>query len=173
MNLNLIVKQFFEENECDKLADKILLVRQDGINIYSNISNGLEASSMGALIGGVWQAAQALSELAGSSDNLADYRLGFDTSSDGLYILPLEINKTSYFLGAMYLEQDNPAKLKRSLRFLKENLELYLEDTFRVNKIENEKSSSEKKEPREDDGFLFDSISDDEMDNLFSFEGAN
>ena len=158
MNLNLIVKQFFEESEYQKLADKIVVIRQDGISIYTNIENQLEASSMGALIGGVWQAAQALSEMTNKQEDHLDYRLGFDTSSSGLYILPLKIMNDTYYLGGIYMNLNNPAKLKQNLKLLKNNLELYLSDYSSVDKVQ--------------EGFLFENISDDEMNNLFSFDGA-
>lgn len=173
MNVNFVVKKFFEENKYDKLADKILLVRQDGINIYSNIQNSLEATSMGALVGGVWQAAQALSELSGTRHELLEYRLGYDTSADGLYIVPLKISGKIYYLASMYLNQSNPGKLKKDLRYLKDDLENHLcelmsKDLYATNEINSNEIVGEK----QSSGFLFDDISDDEMDNLFSFEGA-
>lgn len=162
MNLNKLVKRFFEESEYQKIAEKIVVIRRDGINIYSNINNNFEASSMGALIGGVWQAAQALSELTDKNQKVLEYRLSFDTSSNGLYILPLVVANESYFLGAVYQDKNNPAKLKQHLRMLKDNLELYLSDFCNETEVNNEKR----------DGYLFNSITDDEMDNLFSFDGV-
>ena len=158
MNLNKVVKQFLEENDDHKLSEKLVVIRQDGISIYSNIENELEAASVGALIGGVWQAAQALSELTKKGLDHTHYRLGFDTSSDGLYILPLTIMNDTYYLGGIYTDTNNPAKLKQNMKLLKNNLELFLSEFS----IKEEKKS----------GFLFQDISDDEMDNLFSFGGV-
>ena len=55
---------------------------------------------------------------------------------------------------------------KKCKEFLKDNLELYLDDIFKVDKSENKELN------RNEEGFLFDNISDDEMDNLFLFEGV-
>lgn len=163
MNLNLVVKQFFEENDYHKIADKIIVLRKDGICIYSNISDQNEAASMGALIGGVWQAAQALSQLTHKTDSYQEYRLGFDTSSDGLYILPICIKSEDYYIGGVYSDAYNPAKLKQKIKMLKDNLEVYLAEYAPTAGDSNE-------EEKED--FLFDEISDEEMDNLFSFGGV-
>jgi hypothetical protein len=54
MNLNLLVKQFFNENEYNKISDRLVVIRQDGITLYSNYDNKFEESSIGALVSGLW-----------------------------------------------------------------------------------------------------------------------
>lgn len=160
MNLNKVVKQFIEENEYQKLTNKIIILRRDGICVYSNIKSQHESASMGALMGGLWQAGEALLKLTHKDPQFLSFRLGFDTSSDGLYILPLKVDDQMYFLGGVFSDKNNPAKLKQQLRLLKDNLEMYLG--------EHAPEISEEKR----DGFLFNEISDEEMDNLFSFGGV-
>jgi len=158
MNLNEIVKRFFEENDYNKIANKIVVIRADGINIYSNLDNVLEASSIGALVGGLWQAASSLSSMLKKSNEFMEFRLGFDTTSDGVYVLPFEIMNSPYYVCAIYSEASNPGKLKRNLRRLKENLEVYLSE-FSLDTEKNRK------------GYLFTEITDSEMDQLFAFGG--
>ena len=90
-----------------------------------------------------------------------DFRLSFDTSNKGLLILPIKINNQEHFLSAIYKETINPGKLKRNIKLLKENLEVYLRSfDFKTNP--NVKRVS----------FLFKDISDAEIDHIFDFSGA-
>ena len=158
MNLNLVVKQFFNENEYNRIAKRLLLMRHDGINVYSNYDDENEAASIGALVSGVWQAAESLSGLIKKENEFFEFRLGFDTTSDGLYILPINILESQYFICAIYTDVDNPGKLKRSIRLLNDSLETFLSEfTFDVE--ENRK------------GYLFENITDSEMDKLYSHGG--
>ena len=116
MNLNLLVKQFFNENEYNKISDRLVVIRQDGITLYSNYDNKFEESSIGALVSGLWQAAESLSSLLKSGQDFFEFRLGFDTSSDGLYVLPFHIMDGTYYICSIYKDSQNPAKLKRNLR---------------------------------------------------------
>ncbi len=160
VNVNSLVKQFFLENEYNKLASKIVVIRNDGINVYSNIADEFEKSSIGALTSGLWQAAESISAFTkNSSTDFEEFRLSFDTSGDGLYVLPLSIMETKYFICAIFAEEDNPARLKRYIRLLRDNLETYL----------SELSADQDKNRN---GYLFKEISDDEIDQLFSFGGV-
>ncbi|MFT6631586.1 MAG: hypothetical protein ACJAS4_001537 [Bacteriovoracaceae bacterium] len=159
MNLNLLVEKFFNENDYNRIADKLVVMRHDGINVYSNCEDQFEASSIGALVAGLWQAAESLSSLLKKNDEFFEFRLGFDTSSEGLYVLPFTIMKSTYYVCAIYSESNNPAKLKRNLRLLKDSLEVFLSE-FSLDEEANRK------------GYLFNEISDSEMDNLFSFGGV-
>ena len=158
MNLNFLVKQFFIENDYQKLSDKMVVMRHDGINIFSNLDNEAEAASIGALVSGLWQAAESLATMLKSNNDFLEFRLSFDTSSDGLYVLPLTVLDSTYYICSIYKDSFNPAKLKRNLRLLKENLEVYLSE-FSFDDEKNRK------------GYLFNEISDDEMNKLFSFGG--
>lgn len=158
MNLNSLIKNFFNENDYHKIADRLLVLRHDGINLYSNFDDQFEASNMGALVSGLWQAAESLSSMLKKENEFFEFRLGFDTTSDGLYVLPFTILKSTYYICAIYNGADNPGKMKRNIRLLKDNLETYLSE-FSLDPEENRK------------GYLFTNISDDEMNKLFAFGG--
>ena len=112
--------------------------------------------SVGPLLIGSWQAMQALSQKIGENGSEDIYRLGFESSKAGIYILPFNINKKDFYICGIYDDVNNPALLKRNLRNLKNNLSNYL--------LEH---CSQNEDIRQD--FLFNNITDKEMDNLFSF----
>ena len=91
MNLNKIVDQFFRENEYNKISDRVLVLRYDGICVYSNQADNFETSSICALVSGAWQAAESMASLLKKKRDFLDFRFSFDTSSDGLYIVPFNI----------------------------------------------------------------------------------
>ena len=141
----------------------LFLCRADGVPLYSNNSLGKDVSeaSVGALLGGVWQAARALASfIPDNEDNEDIFRLSFDTSSRGLYIVPTPINGEEFYLGLIYFSEVNPGQIKSRLRDLSFKFVEYIE------------SISTLIAPKENEDFLFDDISDDEMDNLFSFGGV-
>lgn len=157
MNFNGVVRQFFVENDFHKLADKIAVVRTDGVLVFSNTDDFNESYSMGALVGGLWQAAEALNSLVSADHDIFDFRLSFDTSAQGIYVIPFGHSKRTYYICAIYKEVNNPALLKNRLRNLKDTLAFYLEDV-----------GEQKTEKRE--GYLFNDITDAEMDKLFNFK---
>lgn len=161
MNLNLLVKQFFIENDFHLIADKVSLIRYDGITLFSNSNNDFDSASTSALVAGLWQAAKSLNQLVSSEEGFYDFRLSFDTTNKGLLILPLQINLQEYFLCAIYKNAVNPGKLKRNIKLVKENLETFLKDfDFK----------SQPEEGRQT--YLFKDISDEEIDHLFEFGGV-
>lgn len=150
------ISSFLETNT---IKDEITLsfVREDGIILYTNFPNELEAKSIGALVGGVWQAARSLASFTTKKDVL-DFRLSYDTSSDGIAIFPLCFENQYYFLCGIYKDELNPAVIKQQLRLLQGRLSEFLIDGL-------ETTVQEKEE------FLFDNITDEEMDNLFTVTG--
>lgn len=157
MNVNSIVKQFFVENDFHKLASKMAVVRNDGVIVYSNSDNFNESHSIGALVGGLWQAAEALNSLVTTQTDIMDFRLSFDTSAQGIYVLPFVLNKATYYICAIYIDTSNPAVLKNNLRNLKDTLSFYLDEMIDT-----------PVEQREE--FLFKNITDEEMDKLFNLK---
>lgn len=157
MNVNSIVKQFFVENDFHKLADKVAVVRNDGVVVYANTDNFNESHSIGALVGGLWQAAEALNSLVSNDTDIFDFRLSFDTSAQGIYVLPFILNSNTYYICAIYKDVNNPALLKNNLRNLKTTLSYYLDDIAVTPVVER-------------DGYLFKDISDEEMNNLFNLK---
>jgi len=147
------VQSFFNEISFEQ---NISLIRHDGIVLYSNEKNDFKKQTVGALVSGVWQAAIALGNLS-SKEDLYEFRFSFDTSENGVYILPIRLNNKEYYLSLIYNGIKNPAVLKNKLRNIRLNLIGYWAD---------QNVSSEKSE------FLFQNISDKEMDNMFQRMGV-
>ena len=157
MNFNGHIKSFFEENDYGRLAQDISLVSKNGILIYSNNASPNNAS-VGALISGVWQASQSLSEMVSGEESKDLFRFSYDSASSGVYILPLELVQETYFLACVYRDELNPGKLKNTMRLMVSNLEIYM-STF---KEEWRRSRS---------GYLFKDLTDAEVDRMFRASG--
>lgn len=155
MNLATQIKDFFNESEFSSLADKIAVVRDDGTVLFSNSQDVMMASNIGALSSGVWQAAHQLISYIGDSPS-GDFRLSFDSSCSGIYLTPIKLNKTSGFLCCLYKDEVNPGKLKRKVRQVVDLLNAYVE-IEKKNLVEYGNN----------DKYLFDNITDEEMDSLF------
>jgi len=165
-NFPKLVQDFFLEHaDINQLkSSSLFLCRQDGVPIYHNkgLGHNVSEASIGALLGGIWQAAKALASFIPSHEQTDVYRLSFDTSSKGIYIVPTIVDGQDYYLGLIYFEEVNPGFVKSRLRDLSYRFVDYMES--RIQKvIPIEKTSNE--------GFLFDDISDDEMDQLFTISG--
>ena len=89
-----------------------------------------------------------------------EFRFGFDTSSQGIYLFPLNVAGKRYFLGAIYQDCLNPGQLKRQVALIKDEMD----------KIFSSESASVAKKTitTNREGFLFKDISDEEIDRLFS-----
>lgn len=153
------VKNLLEPKKAS-VGARLFVTRDDGITIYDSIQDQT-TTSVAALVSGVWQASEALMGLVNSGSDVLDFRLGFDTSSQGIFLVPLEISGKRYFLGAIYTEQVNPGQLKRKVAMIKEEFDA----TF-VKQPMRAKPKSAVVEARE--GFLFKDISDEEIDRLFA-----
>lgn len=138
----------------------VFVCRQDGVVLYKKDGIGLSVShsSVGALLGGVWQAASTLASFLPESKKREIFRLSFDTSSTGVYILPFQMKSNDYYLGLLYNDELNPGFIKNRLRDLMMRLEEYLaEFAEEARKEENE--------------LLFENITDDEIEAIFSHTG--
>ena len=155
------IERFFKEvADISVLANSSLFVcRADGVNLFHMNGLGQEANEMsvGALLGGVWHAARELVKFIPKQNDEDVFRLSFDTSSQGVYILPIKLVDEEFYLGLIYFDEMNPGFVKSRLRDLAFRLQEFLE------------KDSEKKAAKKDESVLFENISDDEMDNLFSF----
>ncbi len=165
MNFNALVKDFFEENEFDRLSDKVAVLRSDGTVLYCNSKDSFEASNIGALASGIWQAASSLSNLVNKSDEESCFRLAFDTTSEGIYILATNLGGIDCYLCCIFKDQLNPGKLKQNMRNIGFLLEAYMrEESLRL------QSTVRAKNVRT--GYLFENITDEEMDRLFGVAGV-
>lgn len=164
MNITALVKEFFVENEFNLISDKVAVIRNDGTVLYSNSLNSLEASNIGALASGIWQAAQSLSSLVNKDLPYEDYRLAFDTTSDGIYLLPAALGERTCYLCCIFKDQLNPGKLKQNMRNISFLLEAYVrEESLAFSQQEDSTAKSQ--------GYLFENITDEEMNQLFGVAG--
>jgi len=164
INIPKFSKMYFEEY-CQITVLKnssLFLVRQDGVMVYhlNGLGDKIDSSSIGALLGGVWQAAEALSNFIPRKEPGEGFKLSFDTSSQGLYIQPISILGEPYYLGLLYAEELNPAMIKSKLRLLAMNY---------MKAIDQELDVFSEDEKIEDKDYLFKNITDEEMDRLFRF----
>jgi hypothetical protein len=139
---------------------RLFVTREDGITIYDSIQDNT-TTSVAALVSGVWQASEALMSLVYPKNEALDFRLGFDTSSQGIYLFPFTLNEKRYFLGAIYSNCLNPGLLKRNIALIKEEMERL----FAAEPLPKKTISAQRQ------GYLFQDISDSEIDRLFSLGG--
>jgi len=158
-----ILNSFFIKTQVDELLKQaqLFIFRRDGVVLYyENHSGSGDPASVGALMGGMWQAAHALSSFVPTKEESDCYRLSFDTSSKGVYLLSLEENSGLY-LGSIFHNEINPALIKLKLRGL----------TFKLKEYLSSSEGQVSKGKVNDDEFLFNKISDDEIENMFQFVG--
>jgi hypothetical protein len=148
------------EPKLDGINARLFVTREDGITIYDSIQNNT-TTSVAALVSGVWQASEALMGLVYKQSDVMDFRLGFDTSSQGIFLFPFSLSGKRYFLGAIYNDCLNPGQLKRQIALIKEEMERLF-----INEPIPKKSVVSKRQD-----FLFQDISDAEIDRLFSLGG--
>lgn len=157
-----VIESYFDHHKLDDVFRFVTIVtlRQDGVVVYSN-ETAEEMMTIGALMTGAWQASKALLDtLPNNNEEENVLRFSFDSSSSGVYILPLDIGSQKLFLGMIFDNEINPALLKNKMRKLATELSQYF--------ISNSDKYAIK---TQSDEFLFQEISDDEIDNLFSFAG--
>lgn len=157
MNLNVKLKNMLEPKRAT-IAARLFVTRDDGIAVYDSVQDKT-ATGVAALVSGVWQASEALMGLVKSDYDGMDFRLGFDTSAEGIFLFPLSISGKKYFLGAIYQDCVNPGQLKRQVALVKSQLEVEFEKLAPM-------SQSIVRE-----GYLFSDITDEEMDRLFRAGG--
>ncbi len=135
---------------------RLFVSRADGIAVYDSVQDKT-TSSVSALVSGVWQASEALMGLVSKTEDIFEYRLGFDTSSQGIYLFAFQIEGKDYCCGAIYKDCVNPGLLKRQVMMLRSELEEM--------KISEDETTAKRSE------FLFKDITDEEMDGLFTIGG--
>lgn len=121
------------------------ICRRDGMVLYATVKN--PSPTLGALACGLWQASQELKKVSFQTNNL--FKLSFESSSEGILFNEIEGN-SELFLITTYSNVVNPGLVKAKLRILTAQLK-----NFSLSK----KSGN----------FLFSDLSDNEIDNLFSF----
>jgi hypothetical protein len=166
-NIPKYVETFFKSCEIDEKLNRysFFLIRYDGVVLYhnNNLGNSLSKSSVGALLGGVWQAARALAAFIPKEESREGYRLSFDTSSQGVYIVPITVGAEELYLGLIYHDEVNPGFIKNKMREMATSFGEFLEQELTESFGKNQTRSIENND------FLFGDITDSEMDRLFAF----
>lgn len=169
-NIPKYVETFFQSCEIDEKINRysFFLIRHDGVVLYhnNNLANSLSKSSIGALLGGVWQAARALASFIPKEEAKEGYRLSFDTASQGVYIVPITVGDEELYLGLIYHDEVNPGFIKNKIREMAASFSEFLEAEL---KESLKRKQSQSKTPTNKSEFLFGDITDSEMDRLFAF----
>lgn len=164
-NIPKYVETFFKSCEIDEKINRysFFLIRYDGVVLYhnNNLADSLSKSSIGALLGGVWQAAKALANFIPEEEAKEGYRLSFDTSSQGVYIVPINVGIEELYLGLIYHGEVNPGFIKNKTREMAISFSEYLEQEL--------KGSMSKVQSKAEDKYLFRDITDSEVDQMFAF----
>jgi hypothetical protein len=143
---------------------RLFVTREDGITIFDSVQDQT-TTSVAALVSGLWQASEALMGLAHPDQDVMEFRLGFDTSSQGIYLFPFTLEGKRFFLGAIYKDCLNPGQLKRQVAMIKEEMDrLFVE-------VQTSVQFKSKVKTTDREGYLFKDISDEEINRLFSVGG--
>lgn len=145
----------FEKNEIfDEVS--VFLVTKDG-QVLNQLGKRKEKdpSSLGALFVGILQASEAVSETL-SGDKGEEMDLSYSSSRSGFFILKPTKENPEVFWAFMYRNTINPGKVKVYAKKLRDHFD-------RIKILEKQLNKNGKK--------LFEDITDDEMDKLFSFAG--
>lgn len=154
-----LLNEFVQEADLDSSKIQITAFRKDGITLCSGQR---DSQTHGALMGGAWQAAMALLKLSENTQfQEIEQRFSVDNSNTGVYIVPFTVDNELMFLGTVYTDVFNPGPLKNKLRLFAQRLPTELKQKLE----KHEQSTVLRKE------FLFENISDKEIDDLFSFSG--
>ena len=132
---------------------QFVVTRPDGIMIWSNFKDKKRLQELSALGCGLWQSASQMAKFSGQSSTVNV--LSFGGSAEGLYATNIKVSEHEYIIFMNYKNTLNPAKLKLKLRALRQLLEDFL---F----FDKEDEVNNNNQPLSD-------ITDEEMDNLFSF----
>lgn len=110
----------------------------------------------GVLLAGAWQASLALSE---ENQNNEEKVLSLGSSDSGFLVLPFSYHH-KLILGVVYQNDLNPGKLKMKSKLLRD----FLSENLSQQVVDNNQQEK-------DENYLFKNITDDELDELFSFAG--
>ncbi len=138
----------------------ILILTKDGqvLGQLGKVKEGAQAQSLGALMVGMWQASEAVAEMIKVKDN-KDTGLNYQDSSSGFFLLQPTEKNPKIFWSFIFENQVNPGKIKNYARQLRTHF----------NELEILKETKSKATSKEE--FLFENVTEEEVDNLFSFAG--
>ncbi len=138
----------------------IMVLTRDGqvLSLLGKKMNKNEAQSLGALMVGMWQASQAVADMI-HVDGTTDTGLSYQNSQSGFFLLQPTEKNPKVFWSFIFENQINPGKIKnyaKSLRQFFDKIEIFDEADEAIQTSE---------------GFLFENVTAEEVDDLFSFAG--
>lgn len=154
MNLNQRINDHIESIDISRLHN-LFIYRDDGINIFTKDEKN--KSTIGALVAGVWQASSELSKNV-KIESDKEFQFNFYNSNSGVYLISICANSNQYIIGTSYENEINPGKLKLELRRFAKNIEAF------ITKFKNVETKVRTE-------YLFNEISDHEIDAMFSTVG--
>jgi predicted regulator of Ras-like GTPase activity (Roadblock/LC7/MglB family) len=154
MNLNQRINDHIESIDISRLHN-LFIYRDDGINIFTKDEKN--KSTIGALVAGVWQASSELSKNV-KIESDKEFQFNFYNSNSGVYLISICANSNQYIIGTSYENETNPGKLKLELRRFAKNIETF------ITKFKNVETKVRTE-------YLFNEISDHEIDAMFSTVG--
>lgn len=162
MSIEKKLSEHFESFSGKSVLKKttILALSKDG-RVYGQLGVRKpenDAQSLGALLVGMWQASEAVESFL-SNDNDSEMAMSFQNSHKGFFILKPSAANPEVFWGLLFNEEVNPGKIKVFFKKLRSHFD----------KIEILTKKEIKK--GEDGNPLFQDITDEEVDELFSFAG--
>ena len=186
------LEHFFAGSKNAALASLSIFVgRADGVLLFAQNKHLLteQESAMGVLLASAWQASQAMAALFPAMAE-KEFRYSYATSSQGIYLLPFPWQGEAYFLAAVYQEQTNPGAVKLLLRTTAQKLREFLDSLSLITAANADvrprkragtagsaksavgvksSTSSTTTTPPSGEKRLFSNISDEEINQLFSF----
>ena len=141
---------FAEKEKVGLVGVNLYLIRRDGSIVYTD-GDSKDTQTVGALISGAWQATMEILKKKES----AGFRFSFGSSSSGIYVLSLVLGGEVMYLASMFENEMNPGRFKVKMRKMRDGLD---------EKLDGLSPSNASK-----DDFLFEDLSDDEVNSLFSF----
>lgn len=154
-------KNYIEEFRLDKRIDdaEIYLTDLDGYMIYTSKRN--VDQSLIALIAGVYQGSKKMLEFLSDDHEIPTLSLG--NSGSSIFVKSFSVGKKELLLSAVLKDVDFQSRYKMYLNLLSDELMENYPTTDSENEITKQSS-----ETKQNNKFLFDDISDEEVDHLFT-----
>lgn len=157
MNLNGKLGIIFESHGGKITEHKIVISRQDGTVVFTNKSSHDTEAVMSSSL---WQSAlelKKLSKLQGSEQN---FQVDFHNSQNGIIMRSFMISGSEYYITMTYENVLNPGKLKKEFNDFHRELKIQM---FSLNKM-----SVNQNNHNSQGSFLFDKLTDREIDDAFA-----
>lgn len=159
MSLNQQINHLYDRHVEDIKHHHIFITRDDATIVFTNKKH---TGSQASLVAAAWQAVSELKKINNLQEESKDFRLSFDIADQGVYVLCFRFLDQNYFATMIYKNVTNPALHKRKF---KESLGHIFKD---LSQAKDSMRKSSREISQDSSKFLFQNISDDELDKVFS-----